>query len=299
MKLLIQPSKISSTLIPFTENDIEYYSLSNISHLLSVFKYLLSLLSSYNLSIYNLLIDFIKEIVTERKKYEQLAIEYSFLFFTINSCEKKTDLFLYELQCELYTCYRTIEYKNEELNKDDISNIMIKLHKLYGMYEESKFIQENDENTKGNVLDSNTINDNEEEDLEYESENYQIKTKEEESNITSELSEDIFQGYSSNKITENTKINNIVININKTPSQNTIDELQTVLKQRPKTKQTIVYSNGYIELDDNELKKKKKEEKTIPNIPQLPKIFPNFINKTLNDKNNDIKYDNEEFISHT
>lgn len=76
MKLLIQPSKISSTLIPFTENDIEYYSLSNISHLLSVFKYLLSLLSFYTQNIYNLLIDSIKEIINERKKYEQLTIEY-------------------------------------------------------------------------------------------------------------------------------------------------------------------------------------------------------------------------------
>lgn len=207
---------------------------------------------------------------------------------------------MYELQCELYTCYRTIEYKNAELYKDDISNIMIKLHKLNDMYEESKFVKENDEKVKVSVLNSNMANNNnEDEDMEFESENYQKITDEGESNKTNELSEDIFQGYSSNKKTEKEKINKILININKPPSQNTIDELETVLKQRPKPKQTIVYSNGYKELDDSELKKKIKEEKTIPNIPQLPKIYPNFTNRTLSSKNNEIKYDNEEFIFHT
>lgn len=77
----MQPSKFSSSLIFFSENDIEYYSLSNVNHLLSVFKYLLSISSiSFSVSIYNLIIGFIKEIITERKKYEQLTIEYNDIY---------------------------------------------------------------------------------------------------------------------------------------------------------------------------------------------------------------------------
>lgn len=206
------------------------------------------------------------------------------------------------MQCELYTCYKTIEYKNKEINNDDIVNIMLKLHKLRELYENSKIVKEENEDTKGNnsSSDSNHNESISEIDLEYHTENYQSISKEKESNECAELNEDIFQGYSSNKPTERIKVSNLVINVSKPPTQNTINELETVLKQRPKPKQTIVYSNGYKEPEENVVKKKTKEERTIPDIPQLPKVFPNFLNNKNNNKINEaVDDDDDDLTSHT
>lgn len=69
--------KIPKNIFPFSKDKNEYYSLSNINHLYSVFKYLYS--TNQLLSINDDLLKYIKEILVMEKEYNLSTMEYLYI----------------------------------------------------------------------------------------------------------------------------------------------------------------------------------------------------------------------------